>query len=143
MPRQRHKLWLGRTDNTAAPENVQLRIVQRYKGCCAGCQQRLAIGRWHLDHVIPLQDGGVNAEGNLQPLCVGCHGIKTSAEATDRAKVRAKAKAAYGINAPKQKIPSRPKAARPVRDKLPMPPPRLLYGRVGELKQPIGEGDTE
>jgi 5-methylcytosine-specific restriction endonuclease McrA len=100
MAREKFKLWIGRTDNTTAPENVQLRIVGRYKGCCAGCQNKLAIGRWHLDHVIPLEDGGVNAEGNLQPLCVPCHGVKTSGEAIARAKVRAKAKAHLGIKTP-------------------------------------------
>ncbi len=144
MSREKFKLWIGRTDNTKAPESVQLRILVRYKGCCARCQSRLAIGRWQLDHVIPLQDGGVNAEGNLQPLCVPCHGLKTAGEATERAKVRAKAKAHLGIKAPKQKIASRgfPRTRAP-RAPKPNLPPRLLYAGVGELMKPIGDGDTE
>ncbi len=122
MPRERYKLWVGKNDRAMPPENVQLRIVQRYQGCCAGCQRKLMMGEpWQLDHLNPLEDGGVNAEGNLQPLCKPCHTSKTSTEATERAKVRAKTKAGYGIKAVKRPIQSRPKAERPARDKLPVP----------------------
>lgn len=133
MPRERYRLWIGRNDNVMPPENVQLRIVERHKGCCAECQSRLQIGRWHLDHVIPLQDGGVNAERNLQPLCVACHGIKTNAEATDRAAVRRKAKAHLGIDKRayvKQPMQSAGFVKKPKRtDQLPLPPRRLIYQR--------------
>jgi 5-methylcytosine-specific restriction protein A len=140
------------TDNTTAPENVQLRIVGRYKGCCAGCQNKLAIGRWHLDHVIPLEDGGVNAEGNLQPLCVPCHGVKTSGEATARAKVRAKAKAHLGIKTPpKRKIVSAGFPKRVITFRKSRLAPRDIYARplitpIGSLDRPgrgTSSGDEE
>jgi 5-methylcytosine-specific restriction protein A len=31
----------------------------------------------HLDHVIPLAQGGTNDPDNLQWLCAGCHSRKT------------------------------------------------------------------
>lgn len=142
MSRERYKLWVGRNDRAMPPENVQLRILQRYKACCAGCRRKIMMGeKWELDHVIPIEDGGVNAEGNLQPLCKPCHGIKTSREATERAKVRAMAKAAYGIKAPKQKIPSRPKQVKPPRDRLPPLPPRSPFTRQVLWPTGISEGD--
>jgi 5-methylcytosine-specific restriction protein A len=36
---------------------------------------------WHVDHVIPLRDGGAAWDrDNLQALCVGCHSRKTAHE---------------------------------------------------------------
>jgi 5-methylcytosine-specific restriction endonuclease McrA len=141
MPRERHKLWIGRNDRAMPPENVQLRILERYKACCAGCQRKLMMGeRWELDHVIALQDGGVNAEGNLQPLCKPCHGVKTGAEATIRAKVRAKTKAAYGIKTAKQKIRSAGFPKRAERTQKQPLMARSLYGPGGWL-MPAGNGE--
>lgn len=38
---------------------------------------RLATQR---DHIIPLEEGGTDADGNIQPLCDSCHDIKSKAE---------------------------------------------------------------
>lgn len=145
MPRERYKLWVGKNDLAMPPENVQLRILQRYSACCAGCQRKLMMGeRWDLDHVIAIEDGGVNAEGNLQPLCAPCHGVKTGAENSQRAKVRAKTKAAYGIKAAKQKIPGR--GFGPKRERTPKPlhaPRRALYGPGSGLMQPGNNFDGD
>ena len=32
------------------------------------------------DHIIPLEEGGTDADGNIQPLCDSCHDIKSKAE---------------------------------------------------------------
>lgn len=48
----------------------------------------------HLDHVVPLADGGTPTEDNLQLLCADCHKAKTAAEATARAARRKAAKEA-------------------------------------------------
>jgi 5-methylcytosine-specific restriction protein A len=144
VSREKFKLWIGKNDRAMPPENVQLRILQRYKACCLGCGRKLMMGeKWELDHVIPLEDGGVNAEGNLQPLCKPCHGKKTGREATERAKVRAMTKAAYGIKlAPKQRIRS---AGFPKSRKAPAPKPRLspkaIYTRGELLAVGNAEGD--
>ena len=34
----------------------------------------------HVDHVIPLEEGGTDDDGNLRTLCSRCHGKKTRAE---------------------------------------------------------------
>ena len=33
----------------------------------------------HVDHVVPLSQGGTHDEGNLNPLCTSCHSRKTAA----------------------------------------------------------------
>jgi len=40
----------------------------------------------HLDHIIPLQEGGTNTVGNYQALCSECHGRKTREEMASRAR---------------------------------------------------------
>lgn len=35
------------------------------------------------DHIIPLKEGGTEAESNIQCLCAPCHAIKTASEAAD------------------------------------------------------------
>lgn len=134
MPRERHQEWIGKNDRVMPPESVQLRILRRHDGYCAGsCQRKLMLGeKWDLDHKIALEDGGENRESNLQPLCKACHQPKTAAENSQRAKVRAKTAAAYGIKDPKrQKIQSRgfAKKEREHADR-PALPPRQLFGKA-------------
>lgn len=43
---------------------------------------------WHLDHIVPLADGGQHGVQNLQTLCPACHKIKTAHEATIRSQRR-------------------------------------------------------
>lgn len=128
MSREKFKLWVGKTDTAMPRGDVRLRIANRFNGCCARCRNKL-VGSFDLDHVIPLEDGGVNAEGNLQPLCKPCHGMKTRGENSERAQVRRKAKAHLGIGYVKQKIASRGFPKKPKRrvEQLPMPARRLLW----------------
>lgn len=32
------------------------------------------------DHIVPLEEGGTDANDNIQPLCDSCHDIKSKAE---------------------------------------------------------------
>lgn len=42
--------------------------------------------KWlHLDHILPLKDGGSSEPDNMQLLCPSCHTTKTSMENSDRA----------------------------------------------------------
>ncbi len=47
---------------------------------CMGC------GSWHpapsirVDHVVPMANRGTDLDDNVQPLCLGCHRIKTRQE---------------------------------------------------------------
>lgn len=40
---------------------------------------------WHLDHIVPLIDGGGTDETSMQTLCPTCHKAKTKREAGERA----------------------------------------------------------
>jgi 5-methylcytosine-specific restriction protein A len=53
--------------------------VLREEEYCQGC------GRWrddrdHVDHIVPLSQGGTNDRENLQRLCLSCHSRKTMGE---------------------------------------------------------------
>ena len=60
---KRHELWLEQS------------------GKCAVCE-RVVFGKGevHLDHIIPLSQGGDDHDSNLQVLCVPCHEEKSIAE---------------------------------------------------------------
>lgn len=95
------KEWIGKTDDAMPPPSVTLRIWERAKGRCASCDRKLMAGdKWGRDHITPLADGGRNVESNFQVLCDWCHGKKTAAENTSRAKVRTKARKNLGIRKP-------------------------------------------
>jgi hypothetical protein len=97
---------------------------------------------------VPLADGGENRERNIQILCAPCSTVKTSGEATERAKVRAKAKTHLGINTPpKRKIVSAGFPKRVITFRKPILQPRDIYARplitpIGSLDRP-GQGEEE
>lgn len=72
------------------------RTIAKRDGCrCVSCKtSRGKTFAWlHLDHRIPLADGGSLDAYNLQLLCPDCHTAKTSREATERAARRRTLKA--------------------------------------------------
>lgn len=81
------------------PSTTRRAVWKRDKGLCAKCGHqcdRKGINGWDMDHITPL----IEAQGdlqywrlnNLQTLCKKCHTAKTSAEATERARIRKLAK---------------------------------------------------
>lgn len=58
-------------------ERAKVAYRQAYK--CAACSALLC-PEWHLDHIVPLSDGGSNDGDNVQALCVSCHTDKSAAE---------------------------------------------------------------
>lgn len=57
------------------------RRLQRINPLCAQCEREGHIGLGViLDHVIPLAEGGAEAPGNRQLLCVPHHDLKSEAE---------------------------------------------------------------
>lgn len=63
--RKRHELWL------------------ESGGKCQSCERAVfGKGEIHLDHIVPLSQGGTDDDDNLQILCVPCHEEKTKAELT-------------------------------------------------------------
>lgn len=101
------KEWIGKTDDTAIPLRVKLRIFELYDGCCAICTKAIML-RPAYDHTVALCNGGENRESNLRLLCVSpCHSEKTRADVAEKAKVNRVRKKHLGISAPRQKIQSR------------------------------------
>lgn len=72
----------------------RVRVFDSAAGVCHLCGQRIQVGQpWDVEHVKPLHMGGADEPSNMRPAHVHCHRIKTSGEATIRAKtdrVRAK-----------------------------------------------------
>jgi 5-methylcytosine-specific restriction protein A len=79
--------WIGKTPDTPAPPRVRLRVFEAFGGRCAICGCKIgATVKWALDHIIALINGGENRESNLQPICDGCHKIKTRADVAEKSK---------------------------------------------------------
>lgn len=47
---------------------------------CRMCMRAVAGREAHVDHILPLEDGGTDDALNLQVLCDECHGRKTRKE---------------------------------------------------------------
>jgi len=87
-------LWIGKTDDTAIPPRVRLRVFEAHKGICALTGRKIMPGdKWDLDHRIPLVMGGRHSEDNLQPVLRQAHREKTREDVSAKAKanrIRAK-----------------------------------------------------
>jgi 5-methylcytosine-specific restriction enzyme A len=52
---------------------------------CVACESQGKVAEAkEVDHIIPLHLGGRDDESNLQGLCLDCHKVKTSSEASGR-----------------------------------------------------------
>ena len=90
--------WVGKTDDAKVPLQVQLRILVKQKGRCAITGHKFTPGdAKRLDHIIPLADGGLHGETNLQWIIDVEHKLKTAAEAQERARVRSVAAKHAGL----------------------------------------------
>ena len=63
------------------------RIRKRYASAHPLCEECLKVGRYTptqvVHHILPLREGGTNAEDNMMSLCHSCHG-RIHAERGDR-----------------------------------------------------------
>jgi len=94
--------WIGKTDDTAIPPRVKLRLFDQQGGKCAKCVRKLGLAGEgvEFDHTIALVNGGENREANIQALCPPCHAPKTKSDVAVKSKTaRVKAKN-MGIKAP-------------------------------------------
>lgn len=85
------KTWVGKTPEAMPGQTVLLRLYAKQNGLCAcGCTRVMNLNRDQVDcdHIVPLIDGGMNVESNLQLLLREHHKAKTSAEATARSEER-------------------------------------------------------
>ena len=95
--------WIGKTDDTAVPPRVRLRVWDREEGKCHRCRRKIPVGdAWIIEHRHAIILGGANAEPNL---CLSCSWCKPEKDAED---VAAKAETArvrskhLGIRPPSQ-----------------------------------------
>lgn len=101
--------WRGRTDDSAIPDRVKLRVHLRCGGKCQACGRKIDHRNpAAYDHIVPLADSGGHRENNLQVVCnFPCHQVKSAEEAEQRAKLRRVQKKTAGI---KRKAKGRPMA---------------------------------
>lgn len=86
--------WIGKTDDTAIPPRVRVRVFGRFGGTCFLSGRKIRAGEeWDCDHSIALINGGEHRESNLVPVLRGEHRKKTAADIAQKSKnyrVRAK-----------------------------------------------------
>ncbi|APX88682.1 hypothetical protein BV394_02160 [Brevirhabdus pacifica] len=102
--------WIGKTDDTAIPPRVKVRVIEAQGGLCAcGCGVKLGMAgeRIDFDHRVALINGGENRESNIQALRHPCHVPKTREDVRIKAKTARVRKKALGLDRPKKKIPYR------------------------------------
>ena len=67
---------------------IRDRIMRRANGLCEcdDCvRDRTLLPAHEVDHVVPLHEGGSDADSNLRAMNAACHARKTAAEAARRA----------------------------------------------------------
>jgi 5-methylcytosine-specific restriction endonuclease McrA len=89
--------WSEENHDKSIPGYVQRRVIRDAADICRRCNVRVRPGGGHIDHVLPLQDGGEHAFVNLQYLCTLCHGAKTAKENSARAKGNRVFDKTYGV----------------------------------------------
>ena len=58
---------------TAWPIGLRESLHGEQRGLCMYCRGRLQLKTSHIDHIVPVNQGGTNHKGNLQLLCPGCN----------------------------------------------------------------------
>lgn len=79
--------WIGKTDDTAIPPRVRLRVWERCGGICALTGRKIMPGEmWDLDHIRALVNGGAHRETNLQVVLREPHRKKTVEDVAEKSK---------------------------------------------------------
>lgn len=103
MPRSVDE-WHGKTDDSAAPPRVRLRVWDRCGGTCHRCGRKIPVGdSWILEHLIALINGGKNAENNLCLTCSWCKPIKDAEDVALKSK-SARVRANHVLPRPPSKL---------------------------------------
>ncbi len=72
---------------TAWPAGLRESLSREQRGRCVYCRAKLRIS--HIDHIVPVAQGGTNDKANLQLLCAGCNLRKSDRNDTEfRARYR-------------------------------------------------------
>jgi 5-methylcytosine-specific restriction protein A len=86
--------WIGKTDDSAIPPRVKVRVFERHGGRCHISGRLIRAGEaWDCDHIVALCNGGQHRETNLAPALTEPHKAKTAEDVAEKslvARVRAK-----------------------------------------------------
>jgi 5-methylcytosine-specific restriction protein A len=88
LPQKVHTLVARDNDTRLRGRGLQERnrALTERDPMCVHCRREGIVGRAQVwDHEVPLWQGGVDDESNLQGLCITHHATKTAREATERA----------------------------------------------------------
>jgi len=66
------------------PKKVRLRVFKRDGYTCKYCNEKFPVGALHLDHIIPLVEGGYDCMENFGTACFKCN-LKKGAKKLDPA----------------------------------------------------------
>jgi 5-methylcytosine-specific restriction protein A len=101
--------WIGKTDDSAIPPRIRLRVFERDSGICqCGCEMVIFPGdKWETDHLVALINGGENREANLRTMLAKHHKLKTAQDVAEKAKVNRKKASHLGIKRRRRTIPGR------------------------------------
>ena len=93
--------WIGKTDDTAIPHRVRVRVFDRHGGVCHLTGRRIRAGEaWDCDHIVALANGGKHCETNLAPALKAPHREKTKADVAEKSNVYRKRAKHLGIKKP-------------------------------------------
>lgn len=94
--------WIGKTNDSAIPPRVRLRVFEAHGGVCHISGRRIQAGEpWDCDHIVALVNGGMHRETNLAPALRDKHREKTALDVREKSIVRRKQMKSLGI-APKK-----------------------------------------
>lgn len=104
--------WRGKTDDTAIPPHVKLRIWSRENGICSLSGRKIKPGEpYDFEHKIALCNGGEHRETNIVLALRDKHKEKTARDRAEKKIIDRKAKKHLSMK-PKHKWPSRPMTRR-------------------------------
>ena len=76
VARTREQAHYSSTDWLARRKRILVRDAFTCRVCGCVVHGKAA----HVDHRLPLEEGGTDHDENLQTLCIACHGVKTRGE---------------------------------------------------------------
>lgn len=105
--------WIGATPDTAIPERVEQRVLERFDWKCYRTGISLRNGaKYEIDHVKALCNGGENRESNLAPIWAPLHKEKTKVDVADKNAMDKKIRHHNGIRKAKSPMRRREKPER-------------------------------
>lgn len=90
--------WIGKSDDSAIPPRVRLRVWDRELGRCHRCTRDIEPhSAWIIEHLKALINGGENREANLCLSCEWCKPQKDREDVAIKSTVARKKKSMLGI----------------------------------------------